>query len=350
MIIGQGLAGCLLAKALGERGASCLVIGESLPMSATPVAAGIMNPITGRRLVKSWRTEKYLPFAKNFYRKLSREWDEPLMTEGRILRFPRDKEEIIRFRERRMDPEYTPFLGAEFPPGHWKEMGWKDEGGSYEILEVGWVNLERIATRLRDCFREQGILREETFTHSDLRFTGARVSWGEVEADGIVFCEGARVLDNPWFTDLPFTPSRGETLELEAMGMPDSEILQSGYWLLSSPDGTLRAGATYDHDDLTSGPTERGREQILEGLSQFLDKSPAIAVQLSGLRPSTRDRLPILGRHPQHACLSLFNGFGSKGASWIPPLAQRFADHLLDGNIPLDGEIDLLRFAKEARA
>jgi glycine/D-amino acid oxidase-like deaminating enzyme len=68
--------------------------------------------------------------------------------------------------------------------------------------------------------------------------------------------------------------------------------------------------------------------------------------QRCGIRPSTRDRLPVMGRHPDHPQIALFNGFGSKGATWAPPLAEHFASHLLNGDA-LDEEIDLLRFAKE---
>ena len=343
LIVGQGLAGCLLARALGESGASCILVGQTLPLAATPVAAGIMNPVTGKRLAKSWRTETYLPYAKEFYRRLGHDWNETLLHEGRILRFPRNEEELVLFRKRKDDPSFTPFLGEEFAPRHWASHGWKDELGSYEITQVGWVDLEKVASRIRQVFREKGILREEHFDHNELELGSDGVSWRGAVTSCVVFCEGAKVVANPWFKDVPFAPSRGETLDLGGKGHSREVLLQSGIWLMAESKDSLRAGSTYDHDELAGEPTMQARETILDGLSEFLNETPTVVGQRCGVRPSTRDRLPVMGRHPDQPQLALFNGFGSKGATWAPPLAECFAGHLLDGE-PLDGEIDLLRF------
>ena len=346
MIVGQGLAGCLLARAMKKRGVSCVLVGKNLPMAATPAAAGIMNPVTGRRLAKSWKADVFLPYAKDFYRELGQAWDTRLLREGRILRFPKNEEELTRFRDRKTDPHFEAFLGAEFPPGHWGKQEWLDELGSYEILEVSWVEVEKIAATIRAKLDENGILLDECFEYKDLKISGTGCQWREVKAKCIVFCEGARVVENPWFQDLPFTPSRGETLDLTNHDISDEEILQSRFWLLSSPDGVLRAGATYDHEDLTSGPTKTGREQILGGLARFLQVPPEVTGQRCGLRSVTRDRLPVMGRHPVYPNIALFNGFGSKGASWVPLLSENFTSHLLDGK-SLDPEVDLGRFSKD---
>ncbi len=348
MIVGQGLAGCLLAQALEQRGSRCVVVGRNLPLAATPVAAGIMNPVTGRRLAKSWRAEEFLPYAKEFYRKLGHEWGiSSLLHEGHILRFPKSEKELSLFRSRKQDPAFAPFLGQEFPPDHWAERSWIDPLGSYEIRGVSWVDLEKVASMLRDDFRRRRIIMEEDFEHQDMKINEDGARWGEVKAKRVVFCEGARVTENPWFQSLPFEPSRGETLELETAETPTDHILQSGIWLLSSPDGLVRAGSTYDHENLASAPTVNGREQILEGLAGFLGTVPVVVGQRCGLRTSARDRLPVMGHHPERSQIALFNGFGSKGAAWIPPLADHFAEHLMD-RVPLDGEVDLLRFTKRS--
>ena len=345
MIAGQGLAGCLLARRLRQDGASCVLVGTSMPKAATPVAAGIMNPITGKRLAKSWRTEPYLAEAKNFYRYLGNEWGKPLLNEGRILRFPRNENEIALFRKRKADPLYAPFLGEEYPPCHWTEQGWSDQFGSYEILEVSWVDLEKVASTIRREFQEQNIFREEYLEHKALEMVDDGIAWKDLHATCIVFCEGAKVLENPWFQFLPFGPSRGETLHLKGTEKPTGSILQSRYWLLTAEDGSLRAGSTYDHENLESDATPGGQEEILHGLADFLNVEFSVTAQQCGIRPSTRDRLPVMGRHSKYPQLALFNGFGSKGATWAPSLATHFASHLTKGD-ELDQEIDLLRFSE----
>ncbi|MBG29516.1 MAG: hypothetical protein CMI31_05890 [Opitutae bacterium] len=343
MIAGQGLAGCLLARRLRQDGASCVLVGKSIPKAATPVAAGIMNPITGKRLAKSWRTEPYLAEAKNFYRVMGKEWGETLLHEGHILRFPRNEKEIALFRKRKADPLYNPFLGAESPPCHWTAKGWTDKFGSYEIRGVSWVDLEKVASTIRREFQEQNIFREEYLEHKDLEMADDGIVWKDLHATCIVFCEGAKVLENPWFQFLPFGPSRGETLDLQGTKETTDFILQSRYWLLATEDGSLRAGSTYDHDGLEAGATSMGQQEILDGLAGFLSNDFSVIAQRCGIRPSTRDRLPVMGRHPKHPQIALFNGFGSKGATWAPSLAKHFASHLIERN-ELDQEVDLLRF------
>ena len=56
IIVGQGIAGSCLAFELLERGAKIEIFDESWRDAACLVAAGVINPITGKRLVKSWRS------------------------------------------------------------------------------------------------------------------------------------------------------------------------------------------------------------------------------------------------------------------------------------------------------
>ena len=50
LIAGQGLAGSLLAFELLQSGASIAVVDTPMEGAASPVAAGIVNPVSGKRL------------------------------------------------------------------------------------------------------------------------------------------------------------------------------------------------------------------------------------------------------------------------------------------------------------
>ncbi|HBA65740.1 MAG TPA: FAD-dependent oxidoreductase, partial [Methylococcaceae bacterium] len=54
LIVGQGLAGSLLAFELIQRNAQVMVVDDGRE-NASEVAAGLINPVTGIRLVKSDR-------------------------------------------------------------------------------------------------------------------------------------------------------------------------------------------------------------------------------------------------------------------------------------------------------
>ena len=90
------------------------------------------------------------------------------------------------------------------------------------------------------------------------------------------------------------------------------------------------AGSTWKHKDIESGATENGRKEILEKLP-LLDTLPARIIEhRSGIRPSTRDRHPIIGKHDENGKMFLFNGFGSRGATTIPFYAKRMVDFMMD--------------------
>ena len=70
LIIGQGLAGSVLAYYLLDKNRSVLVIDDpDLPKSST-VAAGIYNPFTGRKLVKTWMADTLFACIEAFYDKM----------------------------------------------------------------------------------------------------------------------------------------------------------------------------------------------------------------------------------------------------------------------------------------
>ena len=63
LIIGQGLCGTWLSWYLTQENRSLIVIDKNEPISASKISAGIINPVTGRRMVKVWMAEQILSFA-----------------------------------------------------------------------------------------------------------------------------------------------------------------------------------------------------------------------------------------------------------------------------------------------
>ena len=70
IVVGQGIAGSCMAFELMRRGLKVAVFDDSWKWAACIVAVGVINPITGKRLVKSWRSEVAHAAAKKFYANL----------------------------------------------------------------------------------------------------------------------------------------------------------------------------------------------------------------------------------------------------------------------------------------
>ena len=81
LIIGQGLSGTWLSYYLQKEKRSFLVIDNNKSVTASRVAAGIINPVTGRRIVKTWMIDELIPFVRNAYSELGKDLGISAITE-----------------------------------------------------------------------------------------------------------------------------------------------------------------------------------------------------------------------------------------------------------------------------
>jgi glycine oxidase len=329
LLVGHGLAGALLADALERRGKRVAVADPYLPFGATKVAAGILNPIIGPKLNAPWRIKDCLNKARETYDRLGKAWKVELYREFRMIRIFKDEEMSDRWQARKEEAATAPFMGKTFGPEELCKMGVESPFGAGEAIGAAALRARELIEASRRHLSDGGLFYSEAFDPQDAP-SGPR----------IVFCEGFRVRDNPWFSALPFAPVRGEILEIDDAR---SDFLNGGTWFLPQGSGQALAGSTFDWDDMESGPTDEGTKRILEGLSYLNAPKPSVTGRRSGVRPGTRDRMPIMGTHPKNPSTSIFNGFGSRGGTLIPLCAELFAEYLLEDK-PLPHELDLRRF------
>ena len=75
LIVGQGLAGSLLALELEKRKKNVMIIDNNPSVSSSKVAAGLYNPITGRKMVRTWLADELFPNLSKFYQDLEKKLD-----------------------------------------------------------------------------------------------------------------------------------------------------------------------------------------------------------------------------------------------------------------------------------
>src|SRR5436190_1596500 len=100
VIVGQGLAGTTLAWQLRRRGQRVLVIDHEGGGSASRIAAGLVTPVTGKRLAKSWRWDELFPAAVTFYRSLEAEIGGAFFHQRPAVRLFADEAERDEFERR----------------------------------------------------------------------------------------------------------------------------------------------------------------------------------------------------------------------------------------------------------
>ena len=320
-----------------------VLLSNSKAPSASTVAAGVINPVTGRWAVKSWRIDDLLPEAVRMYRTLEKELNINVYHPMPLRRFCKNKEDQKRIGRRLRNLRYADVLGDFHQAGNSPEKI-KDCYGSFDILRAAYVDLPKLLEAMRARFR----FVDTQFDHAALRRIGDFWEYKGFNAPKVIFSEGAAMKVNPWFTLLKsaLTPIKGETLSFECpeLKLPHS-IYHHGKWLLAYGDNSFRIGATYSKDFDGDGPSESATKELLEGVRAFTGTELSLhrEKQLAGIRPSTFDARPLLGAHPTESGLYLFNGLGSKGASVGPLMSRHFAEYLLSG-ARLDPEVDIKRF------
>lgn len=346
IIVGQGIAGSNLAMHLLERGKKIAVIDDDWSGAACKVAAGVLNPITGKRLAKSWRSETAMPYAKKYYATLQEKFGEKFFFDRQILQLCKSTEEAELWHKRKGDAEYSSFLSEYNPPRAFPKLN--DNFGSFFINFAAWVEAPHAMNLLRKHLASCGVLSLEKFDYSRLEIGADFVKYKNFKAGNIVFCEGWRAVENPYFNWLPYRPARGEILTVKIEENVSEHIIHREKWLMKYKGNLYRNGSTWDRVNFRNNiATPEARAELEKVLPSIIGKIPfEIAEQESGVRPCTATTRPHLGRHPKFQNLYSFNGFGSKGYALSPYFAKHFAE-FLEGETSLDKEADLARHVRK---
>lgn len=339
LIIGQGLAGSLLAWELMQRQKQVLVIDNGQE-SASLVAAGLINPVTGMRFVKSFDVDRLLPTAKSCYQQLSEHFQQPFYIEKPMLRLLRNEKELLTCQKRLQQAEYNKYLEDIIP----SSRSINAPQGVLKQSQTGYLLTQALLKHLKNYFIQKNAYINTQISYNEI-ILSPTLSWKTLQPKHIIFCEGYMATDNPWFSYLPFQPVKGEIITATSIQTIQQNILNYGHWFIPLDNHQFRTGATFDRDDLSPKTSIAAKETLLSSLKQVyaglnVDK---IISHRAGVRPTTLDKQPFIGQHPKYPSLSIFNGFGAKGSLQIPFYCQRFADTLIDQQ-PISPASNILRY------
>ena len=342
LIIGQGLAGSLLGWRLIQQGHSIAIIDPCLKQTTSRTAAGLINPVTGKRLVKASGVEHYLHALKALYTNLSDYFDHPFFYEKEQSRLFQSEDNISQWNERKSQTDYLPFLGERFNANDKSYLSNNSLGG-FKQKQCGYLDTVALLDNLRSFFLEQGCFIKEQVNLDELEIGAPFVEWHGYTADKVIFCEGYHLQHNKWFSWLPLQPVQGEILTLQSDVPIPEEIIQFGKWLLPLSDRTYKLGASWQWQPLDEKHSEKAASDMLDACHEYFPqlKDARILEKKVGIRPGTRDKQPFLGCHPDDSRLLIFNGFGSKGSLMIPWYSDRFVQYLTHAeDLPASADID----------
>ncbi|MCB0706183.1 MAG: FAD-dependent oxidoreductase [Saprospiraceae bacterium] len=345
LIIGQGLAGSLLFHELSKRGKNVKILDQGLEGSASVTAAGLINPVTGRRYVKTWMIDELHPKAMEVYAALEALLNIPIYHPGNIVRSLINRREREDWLIRTGDPEYREFLLEDFDLGQYANH--TVPLFSYgETQKAAQVDLPLLVKTFRDYLLKTDALIAERFEPEALEFAQDHIRYRNLKARQIVFCEGFRGASNPWFSYLPFNNTKGEILLIRIPGVRFQKIFKHRIFLVPLQDDIYWVGSKYDWNFTDDQPHAESKKYLLERLNDILTVPFEVVDHKAAIRPTVKDRRPFLGVHPKFPQLAIFNGLGTKGASLGPYFANEMADFLVSGK-PISAEVSISRITTE---
>jgi glycine/D-amino acid oxidase-like deaminating enzyme len=341
-IVGQGLAGTWLSYWLFKAGIPFRLIDQPNPDGASVRAAGLINPVTGRRMVATWLIDELMPFASSAYREMGEFLQEPVIDETSVIDFFPSVQMLQAF-QRRYDDDPT-YLSAGDD---------REQYSKWFRYDFGWgcikpcllVNVVKLLTRCRAWLKKDGWLVESFFDISKLHVNDKGIEYSGIQSSYIVFCDGKSAVQNPFFHQLPFALNKGEGILVEIDGLPLKQVFKKGMSLVPYRGNIFWLGSSYEwtfEDDL---PSQRFRLEAENWLKNFLKSSYRILEHFAAIRPATLERRPFVGFHPGNPQIGILNGLGTKGCSLAPYFAKELVDQLKEGGL-INPLADIKRFEK----
>ena len=342
IIVGQGLAGSVLAYTLMQHQQTVLVVDEEKENTSSKIAAGLCNPVVFKRLTKSWMIDQLMPTALNFYKNqeivLHDQFYFPLPIyklfvgekEKEFWRQQCNELDLIDWINHKVDFPFDTNL-VDYP------------FGAASTLQSGYLQTAKWLNAFKNYLKSKDAFIAKKFDYNAIVFENDLVSWEGYRAKKIIFCEGYQSINNPYFNWLSFKLTKGEVLTVNFKNLSLKSVINKGVFVLPY-NKHYKLGATYDWDNLDENPTEKGKNELIKKASAFINDEIMVVEHQAGIRPTVSDRRPLLGVHPKHKQLAVFNGMGTKGVMIAPFFAKILVEHLL-GNKSIPKEVNINRFS-----
>ena len=209
IVLGQGISGTFLSYYLLKGGKSVLVIDAQQQYIASKVASGVINPVTGRRIVKTWLIDELLPFTWNAYSEIGNLLNASLIRQCNVLDFHPTPQMQEAFTSRLS--EDASFLHIPENQAFWQEF-FRFNYGIGEINPCWLIDLQTLLQSWRQYLIQQNALLEDYFDWTQCEITKENIVYKGISANKILCCEGAAGTHNPYFQLLPFALNKGEAV------------------------------------------------------------------------------------------------------------------------------------------
>lgn len=337
LIVGLGLSGTCVGYQLIKKGCAVTFVDSGINHSSK-IAAGLINPMVFRRMTKSWRLDEFIPYSKTFYNELESHTGENFFHPITIRRmFSHEQERDLWIKKSALQ-EFQNYIDILTE----KDIEYNRAAnicGSGRVKNASYVDVNRFLDSMKRWFSSYANVLQTQLNYAEISGT----SYKNIQYDGIIFCEGYTAKENPYFGWLPLGQTKGETLTIKSSEIPENESVNRKCFVLPLGNQRFKVGSTYVWHTPDLSVTEDGKKTLIDNIVGLGYKDFSIEGQEAGVRPTTIDRRPIIGEHPELKGYYIFNGLGTKGYMIAPLLSEEFANFLIEG-APLHTEVIISRF------
>ena len=339
IIVGSGLAGIAFAEKATENNKSFLVISNQ-SQNSSKIAGGLYNPVILKRFSFVWKAEEQLGLLKVFYSKLEIKLGVKLDYKLPLLRKFYSVEEQNNWFSASDKPSLSKFLSTDLITKKIDHI--PAEYGFGEVLHSGYVDTSLLVNLYQNLLIENKSYFEDDFDHQDLIIHEDYLEYKNIKAKNIIFAEGFGMLLNPFFNELPLDGTKGELLIIKAPQLNFKEIIKSAIFVVPLGNDLYKVGATYNWEDKTNFPTEVAKKELAKEIEDLITCDYEIIEHRAGVRPTVKDRRPLVGTHYKHKRIHLLNGLGTRGVMLAPSMANDLFN-LIEFGTELDFHIDIKR-------
>lgn len=339
IIVGAGIAGLSIAYQLDKHQIPYQIYDTGTNQSSR-IAAGIINPVVFRRMALSWRISELLPEAIKFYRELEKKYNQKYLYQIPIRRAFAHQQEIDLWKKKLEDPAYNNFL-KPIEEEDLSIQSIEHSFGTGVVKESYWIDTKRLLDDWHDELKSKGNLITTVFDYSKIQLDQNKYDGKEYAK--VIFCEGYHGIENPFFNYLPLQATKGELLTVKNTFIPENESFNYKCFILPIGNHEFKVGATYSWNSPNVFLTEEAKTELKSHFENLVKSEYRVIHHEAGVRPTVLDRRPLLGEHPIHKNLMIYNGLGAKGYLITPRLAKEFIDYLLNQS-ELDHEINIKRY------
>lgn len=325
LIIGLGLAGTVLSHELIQKGNRVFVFDDNEKNSSSRVAGGMFNPVVFKRMTKAWRSGDFLPIALKFYHKMEEHLEHKLVHYRNIVRLFPDQESANNFDVKSVASGFDDLLSTDSIQEIDENISTPFGYGC--VKNGGYLDTKKLLDLYRKKLTQNNQLCEDMFDDEKLVISDYGVEYEGVKAKKIIFCRGHHDLSSKYFSYLPFRRAKGEVLIVELLDKKFTTIINNGKFLIPL-QGEYLIGSNYIWDTLDLKKSEKTKKNFLEKMIPIIGENITIKEHRAGIRPTVKDRRPLIGWHPTYQSIGIFNGLGTRGVMIAPSCASNFTASL----------------------